>query len=144
MRDRVVYLTPTLRQALERYLSHRPPVEDDHLWWVRGRRLGLHRVRRLLRIWGKGAGVSVTPHQLRHTLATRLVNRGMGIELIRRLLGHRYLNSTQIYARVYDETVRSHFQAVMARIEGIPLDDWLQNLALPAVLPQVEQMADSV
>lgn len=144
VRDRVVYLTPTLRQALERYLSHRPAVEDDHLWWVRGRRLGLHRVRRLLRIWGKRAGVSVTPHQLRHTLATRLVNRGMGIELIRRLLGHRYLNSTQIYARVYDETVRSHFEAVMARIEGIPLDDWLQNLALPAVLPQVEQMADSV
>jgi len=142
--DRIVYLTPALCQALQRYLSHRPTVEDDHLWWVKGRPLGLYRVRRLLRTWGKLAGVSVTPHQLRHTLASRLVNRGMRIELIRRLLGHRYLNSTQIYARVYDNTVQDHFHSAMARIEGIPLSNWPHPLALPVESPEFEQVADLV
>jgi len=142
--DRTVYLTPALYQALERYLSHRPTAEDDHLWWVKSRPLGLYRVRRLLRTWGELAGVSVTPHQLRHTLATRLVNRGMRIELIRRLLGHRYLNSTQIYARVYDKTVQDHFQSAMERIEGTLIDDWPQPLTLPVELPALDQLADLV
>jgi site-specific recombinase XerD len=98
---------------------------------VKTRPLGVYRVRRLLRTWGELAGVSVTPHQLRHTLATRLVNRGMRIELIRRLLGHRYLNSTQIYARVYDRTVQDHFESATANLEAIPVDDWPHPIASP-------------
>lgn len=129
--DRIVYLTSALHQSLERYLSHPRTIEGDHLWWVKTRPLGVYRVRRLLRTWGELAGISVTPHQLRHTLATRLVNRGMRIELIRRLLGHRYLNSTQIYARVYDRTVQDHFESATASLEAIPVDDWPHPIASP-------------
>ena len=123
-RDRVVYLTPTLAEALQRYLRHRGRAEDDHLWLNDGRLLKAHQVRCRLQRWGQMCGVSVSPHRLRHTLATRLINRGMSLESLSKLLGHKYLSTTQQYARVYDATVQEQFKAAMANIEGIAISDW--------------------
>ncbi|MGW1037609.1 tyrosine-type recombinase/integrase [Streptomyces antibioticus] len=47
----------------------------------------------------------VTPHQLRHTLATQAINRGMSLEAIAALLGHRSLSMTRVYARIADRPV---------------------------------------
>jgi site-specific recombinase XerD len=123
-RDRVVYLTPILTKALQRYLSHRGAAEDDHLWLDDGRPLKDYRVRYRLKCWGKLCGVSASPHRLRHTLATRLINRGMSLESLRKLLGHKHLRTTQQYARVYDATVREQFETAMAKIVGIGVGDW--------------------
>ena len=123
-RDRVVYLTPTLTQALRTYLSHRQDTVDDHLWLDDGRPLQAHQVRYRLRRWGQLCDVAVTPHRLRHTLATRLINQGMSLESLRRLLGHKTLSMTQHYARLYDATVREQFQTAMANIERIAISDW--------------------
>jgi site-specific recombinase XerD len=125
-RDRVVYLTPILTEALQRHLSHRGAAEDDHLWLDDGRPLKDHQVRYRLRCWGKLCGVSATPHRLRHTLATRLINRDMSLESLRKLLGHKHLRTTQQYARVYDVTVREQFETAMAKIVGIAVNDWPQ------------------
>ena len=123
-RDRVVYLTPTLAEALRCYLPHRGSAEDDHLWLNDGCPLKAHQVRSRLQRWGEMCGVSVTPHRLRHTLATRLINRGMSLESLSKLLGHKYLSTTQQYARVYDATVQEQFEAAMANIEGVAVSDW--------------------
>ena len=56
--------------------------------------------------------------RLRHTLATRLVNVGMDIVSIQRLLGHEKLDTTMIYARVHDTTVERDFRQAMARLEA--------------------------
>lgn len=125
-RDRVVYLTPTLTQALQTYLSHREAAADDHLWLEGGRPLRDQQVRYRLRRWGQLCDVAVTPHRLRHTLATRLINQGMSLESLRKLLGHKSLSMTQHYARIYDATVREQFQTAMANIEGIAASDWPQ------------------
>ena len=142
-RDRVVYLTPILTEALQRYLSHRGTAEDDHLWLDDGRPLKDHQVRYRLRCWGKLCGVSVTPHRLRHTLATRLINQGMSLESLRKLLGHKHLTTTQQYARIYDVTVREQFETAMARIVGIAVKDWPRPMfaftADHAQSPQEEQ-----
>ena len=122
--DRVVYLTPMLTEALQHYLSHREAAKDDHLWLDDGHPLKDHQVRYRLRCWGKLCGVSVTPHRLRHTLATRLINRDMSLESLRKLLGHKYLRTTQQYARIYDVTVREQFETAMAKIVGIAISDW--------------------
>jgi integrase/recombinase XerD len=122
--DRLVYLTPTLIAAFHRYLPQRPSLADDHLWLDGDRPLQDHQVRHRLRCWGKSCAVAVTPHRLRHTLATRLINHGMPLESLRQLLGHQHLNMTQHYARIYDATVRDHFQAAMARMEGIAVSNW--------------------
>ena len=49
-------------------------------------------------------------HQLRHIAATRLLNAGVGIGTVRRLLGHRNLQTTQRYAELADETVRQELE----------------------------------
>ena len=123
-RDRVVYLTPTLAEALQGYLRHRELAEDDHLWLDDGRPLKPTQVSYRLQCWSKMCGVRVTSHRLRHTLATRLINHGMSLESLRKLLGHKYLSTTQQYARVYDATVQGQFKTAMANIEGIAVSDW--------------------
>ena len=123
-RDRVVYLTPTLAEALQRYLPHRGPAEHDHLWIYDGRPLKAYQVCYRLQRWSEMCGVSVTPHRLRHTLATRLLNRGMSLKSLSKLLGHKYLSTTQRYARVYDATVQKQFEVAMANIEGVAVSDW--------------------
>ena len=75
----------------------------------------------------------VSPHRLRHTLATRLLNAGMAITGVQKLLGHEYLSTTQIYARVYDSTVEADYRQAMAKVEHLhlplsdtplPVDNW--------------------
>ena len=62
-------------------------------------------------------GVKVSPHRLRHTLATRLVNAGMEITSIQKLLGHEKLTTTMIYAQVHNATVEQHFHRAMACLD---------------------------
>lgn len=116
-RDRVVYLTPALSQALQRYLKWRPPSqEEDHFFIWKGRPLCGRSLRRWLVDYGRQAGVQVSPHRLRHTFATRLVNRGMPIGSLRKLLGHQHLSTTQLYAQIYDETLYRQFHAAMSSV----------------------------
>ena len=124
--DRVVFLTPTLMIALADYLTLRPPTEDDHFWIDSDIALTSARVRYCVRRWGQAAQVAVSPHQLRHTLATQLVNQGMPLPSVGKLLGHRSLNTTQHYARLFEHTVKEQFVAAIAQIEGIAAIDWPQ------------------
>jgi site-specific recombinase XerD len=81
-------------------------------------------IQRRLASYGQQAGVQVSPHRLRHTVATRLINQGMPIHSLRKLLGHQYLNTAQVYARIYDETLYEQFKTAMSRLEAIAVDDW--------------------
>ena len=54
-------------------------------------------------------------HQLRHTAATELVNSGVGVGTVRRLLGHRNLQITQHYAELSGQTVRHELDAFARR-----------------------------
>jgi site-specific recombinase XerD len=49
-------------------------------------------------------------HQLRHTCTSMLLNAGMSILGVQRILGHKYVDTTLRYARVYDSTVVKDFQ----------------------------------
>ena len=70
--------------------------------------------------------MEVTPHRLRHTFATRLINQGVSLLSLQKLLGHKFLHTTQRYARVYDATVQEQFQQAMANLEGIAVHNWPQ------------------
>ncbi len=67
-------------------------------------------------------GFKVTPHMLRHTFATQLVNAGAKITTIQTLLGHERLNTTMTYARVHNQTVRDDYFRAMEQIEGEQTD----------------------
>ncbi len=59
----------------------------------------------------QGRPVHLTPHQWRHTLGTRLINRDVPQEVVRRLLDHDSAEMTAHYARLHDTTVRRHWEA---------------------------------
>jgi len=134
-RDRVVYLSQLARRAIERYLDGfaRPPGAPL-LTRPDGRPLSYSWLRTHVAVFGQAAGVAnLTPHRLRHTLATHLLNAGMDITRIQKLLGHEYVSTTMIYARVQDATVEADYRQAMSKIEiqqlplsntPIPVDDW--------------------
>jgi hypothetical protein len=61
----------------------------------------------------------VTAHQLRHTLATQAINRGMSLDAIAALLGHKTLAMTMVYARIADKTVAEEYFAVSEKVEAL-------------------------
>jgi len=124
-RDRVVFLTPQLVNALGRYLDRRPDLsDDDHVFILHSRSPTARTIQRRLTGFGERSGLHVSPHRLRHTIATRLINQGMPIHSLKKLLGHQRLDTTQLYARIYDETLYQQFKEAMSRLEGIPAYSW--------------------
>lgn len=130
--DRIAYMTPSLAACLQRYLAHRPASADDHVWRYQGRVLSDEAVRDQVNRWGEHCAVKVTPHRLRHTFATQLINHGLPIESVRKLLGHQTLNMTQHYARLYDSTVQQQFASATEALEGIFVQGW----PVPAITTQ--------
>jgi hypothetical protein len=78
-----------------------------------------YHVGRIVRRVARHAGVRVHPHQLRHTLATQAINRGMRLEAIAALLGHRSMHMTLTYARIADRVVADEYAAVSAQIDAL-------------------------
>jgi site-specific recombinase XerD len=109
-RDRTVPLSSSLLTALKAYLPLRGEAQTDHLLIYRQQAINLSLIDGRLRRYGRQVQVEVSPHRLRHTLATRLLNQGMPITSLQRLLGHETLNTTLIYARVHNETVQRDYE----------------------------------
>lgn len=141
--ERLAYMTPTLSLALSTYLQHRPAIDDDHFWLTTtGSLLTAGQMADQLHRWGAQCDVHVTPHRLRHTFATQLVNQGMPLATIAKLLGHQTLNMTQHYARLYEHVVKEQFETAMTHIEGILAVDWPRASAAEA--HSVNYLVDSV
>lgn len=116
-KDRAVYLTDRAIAALQAYLAVRGSGATAHLFLYRHKPVSKDFLRGRIKAAGVRTGVKVTPHQLRHTYATQLVNAGCKITTIQALLGHRHLNTTLTYARVHDRTVAEDYFAAMAVVE---------------------------
>ena len=88
-------------------------------------------VHRIVATTARKAGIGhVHPHQLRHTLATQAINRGMRLEAIAALLGHRSMEMTLTYARIADRVVADEYEAVTAQIDVL-----YKTAATPGALP---------
>lgn len=107
-KDREVVLEDRSRAAIDRYLTERT------LGGISGHRLfpiGTVTVERMVRRAAQRAGIPrrVTPHMLRHTLATALLSRGCDIRFIQKLLGHASVATTQIYTHVDTNALRDAY-----------------------------------
>jgi hypothetical protein len=100
--------------SLEHIRRHRRLIADH-----RGP-LDRYVIGRIVARVARAAGVpGVHPHRLRHTLATQAINRGMRLEAIAALLGHRKMEMTLIYARIANRVVADEYAAVSAKIDAL-------------------------
>ena len=88
-------------------------------------------VHRIVARIGAIAGIDdMHPHRLRHTLATQAINRGMRLEAIAALLGHRSLEMTLVYAKIADRVVADEYASVCEQIDAL-----YATAATPGALP---------
>lgn len=128
-KERIVPLVGMAREAVLDWLSPsgRPAVEPDR--WARrgdaeavflnarGGRLSRQGAWGVVRRYGDrvGLGDRLTPHVLRHSCATHLLDHGADIRVVQELLGHASLSTTQVYTLVSTERLRSAWAAAHPR-----------------------------
>jgi site-specific recombinase XerD len=112
-RDRVAYISdPALRAALTQCVAQRRLEGPAHgaLFLNRhGAAIKPQSIRSRLRRYSRQIGLArrITPHMLRHTAATLLIETGVDIRFVQRLLGHSSIATTEIYTHVSDEALRA-------------------------------------
>jgi integrase/recombinase XerD len=131
-KERVVPIGRVARSALDEYLRRgRPEMEgrrrrldsrqgDPVFLNVRGGRLSRQACWRIVRDAGirAGLGDGLSPHVLRHSCATHMLDHGADIRVVQELLGHASLSTTQVYTKVSPERLRRAYAAAHPRARG--------------------------
>lgn len=107
-KDRLVIMSEHVRQELAHYLKKRGTHSDSLFPNRSGSRLSSRYVEKMIGRYAKQARIPkpVTPHVLRHTFATHMLDGNVDIRAIQELLGHSSLATTQIYTHVTTERLR--------------------------------------
>lgn len=117
-KERLVPLGSYAVSALAKYItSVRPKYLKDNAEAAlflnqRGRRLGRQTVWNLLKLYSSSAGLAATisPHTLRHSLATHMLENGADLRTVQEILGHVDLATTQIYTHLLQNTVTAEYK----------------------------------
>ncbi len=118
-KQRTVFMNQTAADAIRIYLGVRPRTADEALFLSRRKsRLSHRQAWVVFREYAQLSGLQkhVTPHVMRHSFATHLLENGVDIVTIKELLGHESLSTTQIYTNVSLEHMRRSYE------EGHPRD----------------------
>lgn len=119
-KERILYLNPACQQAIQDYLSVRDetnvhPKDQDALFLSRNhRRISVDSIQILVKRTCSAAGLDperYSPHKLRHTAATLMLQNGVDVRTLQEVLGHESLNTTQIYTHIDNEGLRTAARA---------------------------------
>jgi integrase/recombinase XerC len=116
-KERIVPLGAKAIEALRNYLGARESGQGPLFRNARGGRLTVRSLHRIVRARARTAGLAgrVTPHTLRHTFATHLLDAGADLRLIQELLGHARLTTTQRYTHVSADRLAKVYDAAHPR-----------------------------
>lgn len=117
LKDRLVPLSQPTLEAIRAYQAIRGPAQTDHLFLYRHQPLSRSYCGQRLRTYSQRCSLHVTPHQLRHSCATLLLNAGAPVLTVQTILGHKHIDTTLAYARLYDGSVAADYYRAMATIE---------------------------
>ena len=110
-KERIVYLNETAVMLVSRYLESRNDSSQALFIGKRTERMTPGGIRALLKKLEKQAGITnVHPQRFRRTLATHLIDHGMPIQEVSRLLGHENINTTMTYVYVSNAAVKKSFE----------------------------------
>lgn len=110
-RQRRVFVPEELKSLLTDYRAardHAASSAETFLVNSRGEAASPQMIRRLIRLHGERSAVRdrITPHMFRHSVATYLLEEGVDIRYVQRLLGHRSISTTEIYTHVADAALK--------------------------------------
>ena len=117
-KDRVVYLSEDARDAVIEYLRVRRPSKSKKIFLVEkgrcmGKPISVRGIQKRLEYYARISGLKVSCHQLRHTMATQMLNAGAEVTTIQELLGHNGINTTERYCSVSNlKVMRDYFKAM--------------------------------
>jgi len=117
-KDRVVYVSSDAREAIIEYLRVRRPSRAKRIFLVEkgpytGKPISVRGIQKRLEYYAKESGVRVSCHQLRHTMATQMLNAEAEVTTIQELLGHNGISTTERYCSVSNlKVMRDYFKAM--------------------------------
>ncbi len=97
-KTRILPLHPKLKEFIDKYLKLNP--KNEYLFEKEGKKLSDANLRYIIQKAFKKIGIHVTPHQLRHSFATYMLDKGARINDVSELLGHEFISTTQIYTKL--------------------------------------------
>jgi len=120
-KDRVVYLSHDAQQALLEYLKARSFYRAKRLFLVdkgrcKGYPISVRGIQKRMEYYARQAGLKVCCHQLRHTMATQLLNADADLVTIQDLLGHSRIKTTQRYCQVSNLKVQRDYQNAIGKV----------------------------
>lgn len=118
-RERAVYLSPQAEHTLRAHLKERPAAASDYVFLsYLGDGMSTTAIHYRLMRYREQAGVQLSAHRLRHSFANDLLSAGAPVTSIQQLLGHRWLETTQIYVQANDQQVQADYYAACQKLEG--------------------------
>jgi site-specific recombinase XerD len=118
-RERGVYLSKQAERALREYLAERPQVKSEFVflsYQLDG--LSTTAIHKRLMRYREQAQCHFSAHRLRHSFANDMLNADAPITSIQKLMGHRWIESTQTYVMANDKQVRADYYAACEKLEG--------------------------
>ena len=118
-RQRTVYLSAQAERALRDYLLTRPSATSEYVflsYQLDG--LSTTAIHKRLMRYREQAGLALTAHQFRHSFANDLLNADVPVTTIQKLMGHRWIESTQTYVQANDRQVQADYYAACEKLEG--------------------------
>ena len=125
-KGRVVYISNDALDALLQYLRGRPSSRAKKLFLVEkgtysGKPISVRGIQKRIEYYARKARMKVSCHQLRHTMATQLLNADADLVTIQDLLGHSRIKTTQRYCKVSNLKVqRDYFKAMEEVMRRFP------------------------
>ncbi len=118
-RERGAYLSKQAEHTLREYLAERPSVKSEFVFLsYLEEGLSTTAIHNRLLKYRELAHIQITAHRLRHSFANDLLNADAPITSIQKLMGHRWIESTQTYVLANDKQVCADYYAACAKLEG--------------------------
>lgn len=117
-KDRIVYISNDAYDAIVKYLKVRPPGRAKKLFLVekgscKGGPISVRGIQKRMEYYARKAGLKICCHQLRHTMATQLLNADADLVTIQDLLGHSRIKTTERYCKVSNVKVQRDYYKAM-------------------------------